>query len=254
MDELSNKVAIVTGSTKGIGKSIAEVFSQKGANVVVTSRNLSLAKEIVKNLNSYDTDPIAIKTDVTIDDDISNLIQTTKDHYGKIDILINNAGYPLTSEYWNSSFTDIGLEGYKNVIDADLLGSIRCCKAVIPIMKKANSGNIINISSTPAITGHDKGAPYTVAKAGLLGLTKHLALEYGKYNIRTNCLALGNIKSSATFEHFDSKTQQKLANETSLKRWGDTNDVANTCSLIVSDNFSFVNGQTIVIDGGNVLL
>ena len=121
-------------------------------------------------------------------------------------------------------------------------------------MKKANSGNIINISSTPAIAGHDKGAPYTVAKAGLLGLTKHLALEYGKYNIRTNCLALGNIKSSTTFEHFDSKTQQKLTNEASLKRWGDTNDVANTCSLIVSDNFSFVNGQTIVIDGGNVLL
>jgi len=142
MDELSNKVAIVTGSTKGIGKSIAEVFSQKGANVVVTSRNLSLAKEIVKNLNSYDTDPIAIKTDVTIDDDISNLIQTTKDHYGKIDILINNAGYPLTSEYWDSSFTDISLEGYKNVIDADLLGSIRCCKAVIPIMK--NCENLIN--------------------------------------------------------------------------------------------------------------
>ena len=93
MDELSNKVAIVTGSTKGIGKSIAEVFSQKGANVVVTSRNLSLAKEIVKNLNSYDTDPIAIKTDVTIDDDISNLIQTTKDHYGKIDILIDDGGH-----------------------------------------------------------------------------------------------------------------------------------------------------------------
>ena len=254
MGELSNKVAIVTGSTKGIGKSIAEVFSQKGAHVVVTSRNLSSAKAIVDGLASYETDPIAIKTDVTNDDDVSNLIQTTKNHYGKIDILINNAGFPLVSEYWDSSFNDIDVESFKNVIDADLIGSIRCCKAVIPVMKESNSGNIVNISSTPAIAGHDKGSPYTIAKAGLLGLTKHLALEYGKYNIRTNCLALGNIKSSATFDHFDNETQQKLANEASVKRWGEPIDVANICSNLVTDDFSFVNGQTIVVDGGNVLL
>ena len=254
MDKLSNKVAIITGSTKGIGKSIAEVFSQKGAHVVVTSRNLSSAKAIVDGLASYETEPIAIKTDVTNDDDVSNLIQTTKNHYGKIDILINNAGFPLVSEYWDSSFNDIDIEGFKNVIDVDLIGSIRCCKAVIPVMKESNSGNIVNISSTPAIAGHDQGSPYTIAKSGLLGLTKHLALEYGKYNIRTNCLALGNIKSSATFDHFDTNTQQKLANEASVKRWGETLDVANICSNIVTDDFSFVNGQTIVADGGNVLL
>ena len=150
MDELSNKVAIITGSTKGIGKSIAEVFSQKGAHVVVTSRNLSSAKAIIDELSSYETDPVAIKTDVTNDDDVSNLIQTTKNHYGKIDILINNAGFPLVSEYWDSSFHDIDIEGFKNVIDADLIGSIRCCKAVIPVMK-AVSYTHLTLPTTPYV-------------------------------------------------------------------------------------------------------
>lgn len=254
MNELTRKVVIITGSTKGIGQSIAKIFSQKGANVVVTSRNLNLAQNIVKELSSYGTDPIAIKTDVTSDEDVLNLIKNVQDYYGKIDILINNAGFPLTKEYWDSSFESITLQGYQSVLDVDLIGSIRCCKAVLPSMKQSMSGNILNISSTPAIAGHDKGAPYTIAKAGILGLTKHLALEYGKYNIRVNSLALGNIRSSATFDHFDNKTQEKLANETSLKRWGETDEVAKTCFAIISDDFSFVNGQTIVVDGGNVLI
>ena len=101
---LSDKVAIVTGSTKGIGLSIAKIFSKHGANVVVTSRSLDIAKNIVEDLSSYGTDSMALKTDVSKTDSVTNLVKTVIDHYDKIDILINNAGYPLKNEYWNSSF------------------------------------------------------------------------------------------------------------------------------------------------------
>ena len=254
MDELSNKVAIVTGSTKGIGRSIAHLFSKNGAHVIVTSRSLDVAQNIVKELHPYGNEALAIKTDVGSDDDVVNLVDTVVNKYGKIDILINNAGFPLTAKYWDSSFDLLSIEDYQNVINVDLMGSIRCCKKIIPLMKRNKYGSIVNISSTPALSGHDLGAPYTIAKAGILGLTKHLAKEYGKYNIRVNCLALGNIKSSATFDHFDQDTQEKLRNESSLQRWGETIEVAKTCLMLSSDNFSFVNGQTIVVDGGNVLL
>ena len=250
---LSDKVAIVTGSTKGIGLSIAKIFSKHGANVVVTSRSLDIAKNIVEDLSSYGTDSMALKTDVSKTDSVTNLVKTVIDHYDKIDILINNAGYPLKNKYWNSSFESLNIDDYQHVLDVDLLGSIRCCMQIIPIMKKQKNGNIVNISSTPAITGYDKGIPYTIAKSGLLGLTKHLALEYGKFNIRVNSLALGNINSSSTFDQLDKIEQEKLGNESSLRRWGEPEEVAKTCLMIVSDNFSFVTGQTIIIDGGTVM-
>ena len=250
---LSDKVAIVTGSTKGIGLSIAKIFSKHGANVVVTSRSLDIAKNIVEDLSSYGTDSMALKTDVSKTDSVTNLVKTVIDHYDKIDILINNAGYPLKNKYWNSSFESLNIDDYQHVLDVDLLGSIRCCMQIIPIMKKQKNGNIVNISSTPAITGYDKGMPYTIAKSSLLGLTKHLALEYGKFNIRVNSLALGNIRSSSTFDQLDKIEQEKLGNESSLRRWGEPKEVAKTCLMIVSDNFSFVTGQTIIIDGGTVM-
>ncbi len=250
---LSDKVAIVTGSTKGIGLSIAKIFSKHGANVVVTSRSLDIAKNIVEDLSSYGTDSMALKTDVSKTDSVTNLVKTVIDHYDKIDILINNAGYPLKNEYWNSSFESLNIDDYQHVLDVDLLGSIRCCMQIIPIMKKQKNGNIVNISSTPAIAGYDKGIPYTIAKSGLLGLTKHLALEYGKFNIRVNSLALGNINSSSTFDQLDKIEQEKLGNESSLRRWGEPEEVAKTCLMLVSDNFSFVTGQTIIIDGGTVM-
>ena len=209
---LSDKVAIVTGSTKGIGLSIAKIFSKHGANVVVTSRSLDIAKNIVEDLSSYGTDSMALKTDVSKTDSVTNLVKTVIDHYDKIDILINNAGYPLKNEYWNSSFESLNIDDYQHVLDVDLLGSIRCCMQIIPIMKKQKNGNIVNISSTPAIAGYDKGIPYTIAKSGLLGLTKHLALEYGKFNIRVNSLALGNINSSSTFDQLDKIEQEKFLN------------------------------------------
>lgn len=250
---LSDKVAIVTGSTKGIGLSIARIFSKNGANVVVTSRSLDMAKNIVDDLSSYGNDSMALKTDVSKTDSVINLAETVIEHYDRIDILINNAGYPLNNEYWDSSFDKLKIDDYQRVLDVDLLGSIRCCMQIIPIMKKQKNGNIINISSTPAIAGYDKGIPYTIAKSGLLALTKHLALEYGKFNIRVNSLALGNIRTSSTFDQIDKIEQEKLGTESSLRRWGEPDEVAKTCLMLVSDNFSFVTGQTIIVDGGTVM-
>ena len=213
-------------------------------------KRISVTPEIVKK---YNTQCQFMYCDIT--DEISlektkiNILQS----FNQIDILINNAGYPLKNEYWNSSFESLNIDDYQHVLDVDLLGSIRCCMQIIPIMKKQKNGNIVNISSTPAIAGYDKGIPYTIAKSGLLGLTKHLALEYGKFNIRVNSLALGNINSSSTFDQLDKIEQEKLGNESSLRRWGEPEEVAKTCLMLVSDNFSFVTGQTIIIDGGTVM-
>ena len=250
---IEGKVAIITGASSGIGYATALALSKAGVKVAIGARRTDKLKQLENEIKKNGGDSTAFSVDVSDADKVTFMVASVLKDFGKIDILINNAGYPLKNEYWNSSFESLNIDDYQHVLDVDLLGSIRCCMQIIPIMKKQKNGNIVNISSTPAIAGYDKGIPYTIAKSGLLGLTKHLALEYGKFNIRVNSLALGNINSSSTFDQLDKIEQEKLGNESSLRRWGEPEEVAKTCLMLVSDNFSFVTGQTIIIDGGTVM-
>jgi 3-oxoacyl-[acyl-carrier protein] reductase len=168
--------------------------------------------------------------------------------------LVNNAGYPFDRKIWTKRFHEVDEDEFDRIIQVDLKGTLRLCHSVLPAMLSSGGGVIINISSTPAVSGHTEGAPYTVAKAGVIAITKHIALEYGDKNIRAYTLALGNISSEATFSSMTVTERRKAAMENSMKRWGEPQEVAKVAASVADDDFSFATGNTIVIDGGTVLL
>ena len=253
---LRDKVAVVTGSTKGIGFAISKEFAENnGATVIVCSRNKKQAERTIKQINGK---VFAAALDVTDSSSIQNFVQQIISAHNRIDILVNNAGYPFDREIWYKRFHEVTDEEQEKIIEVDLKGSIRLSKAVIHSMLQnglnRNGGVIINISSTPAIAGHVEGSPYTIAKAGSIALTKCIAMEYGENNIRAYTLALGNIQTLATYGSMTENDRRKAVAEPSMKRWGDPVEVGKVAACVASDKFSFVTGNTIVIDGGTVLL
>ena len=246
-------------SARGIGYEMAKYFAEIcGSIVIVCSRHIENAKKVSKIIKGK---TYAIELDVTninnIDDCIGDIIKK----FGKIDVLINNAGYRFDKELWYKQLHEIEIDHFMEIINVDLMGSIRLSKAVLTHMIKKDKlnnnksgGVIINISSTPALSGHIEGSPYTIAKSGVIGLTKHIAREYGIYNIRAYTLALGNISTDATYYSMDEKHRFRAEEETSLKRWGSPDEVAKIASRIASDDFSYATGNTIIIDGGTIMI
>jgi 3-oxoacyl-[acyl-carrier protein] reductase len=256
---LKDKVAVVTGSTRGIGFAIAKEFAENnGATTIVCSRIKEQAERAIKQISSGKV--FAAEIDVASDISVKNFMQQTLSNFGRIDILVNNAGYPFDNNIWYKRFHEVTDEELQKILEIDLKGSVRLSRAVISSMLEKNTnengggrGVIINISSTPAIAGYTKGAPYTIAKAGNMGLTKCIAMEYGSDKIRSYTMALGNIATLATYNSMTEEDRNKAAQENSMKRWGKPEEVAKIAACIASDSFSFATGNTIVIDGGTVL-
>jgi 3-oxoacyl-[acyl-carrier protein] reductase len=256
---LKNKVAVVTGSARGIGFAIAKEFAENnGATTIVCSRIKEQAERAIKQISSGKV--FAAEIDVASSISIKKFMQQTLSNFGRIDILVNNAGYPFDNNIWYKRFHEVTDEELQKILEIDLKGSVRLSRAVISSMLEKNTnengggrGVIINISSTPAIAGYTKGAPYTIAKAGNMGLTKCIAMEYGSNKIRSYTMALGNIATLATYNSMTEEDRNKAAQENSMKRWGKPEEVAKIAACIASDSFSFATGNTIVIDGGTVL-
>ena len=256
---LQDKIILVSGSSSGIGYNMAKHFAENcGSIVIVCSRNIENAIRASKNINGK---TYAISLDVTDTNNIHNQIEDILKKFGKIDILVNNAGYRFDKELWYKKFHEVEIEQFMEIINVDLMGSIRLSKLVITHMIQNNikgnnksGGVIINISSTPAINGHIEGSPYTIAKSGIIGLTKHIAKEYGIYNIRAYTLALGNISTNATYYSMDQMHRSLAEEETSLKRWGKPEEVAKITAHLASDDFSYATGNTIIIDGGTIMI
>lgn len=260
---LTDKVAVVTGSTRGIGFAIAKEFAENnGATTIVCSRIHEQAERAIKLISSGKV--FAAEIDVASDISVKKFMQQILSNFGRIDILVNNAGYPFDNNIWYKRFHEVTDEELQKILEVDLKGSVRLSRAVISSMLQKNTTNenggdgggggvIINISSTPAIAGYTKGAAYTIAKAGNIGLTKCIAMEYGRNNIRSFTMALGNIATLATYDSMTEEDRNKAAQENSMKRWGRPEEVAKIAASIASDSFSFATGNTIVIDGGTVL-
>jgi 3-oxoacyl-[acyl-carrier protein] reductase len=254
---LSNKVGVISGSTRGIGFAIAKEFAEEnGATVIICSRNKQSATNAARQIKGK---AYAADLDVTSNTSVREFVQNVSVEFGRIDILVNNAGYPFDTNIWYKRFHEITDEELQEIIRVDVQGSVRLSREVISSMlqrdvSKNNGGVIINISSTPAIAGHTHGAPYTIAKAAVTALTKCIAMEYGTDNIRSYTLALGNIATLATYDSMNEDARDKAAEEPSMKRWGKPEEVAKIASCIASDQFSFATGNTIVVDGGTVLL
>jgi 3-oxoacyl-[acyl-carrier protein] reductase len=257
---LKDKVAVVTGSTRGIGFAIAKEFAENnGAITIVCSRIKEQAERAIKQISGGKV--FAAEIDIANDLSVKKFMEQILSKFGQIDILVNNAGYPFDTNIWYKRFHEVTDEELHKIIQVDLQGSVRLSRAVICSMLQKDTkknrlgggGVIINISSTPAIAGHTQGAPYTIAKAANIALTKCIAMEYGMNNIRSYTMALGNIATLATYDSITAADREKAAEEPSMKRWGRPEEVARIAACLASDNFSFATGNTIVIDGGTVL-
>ncbi len=254
MKFLDGKIAVITGATKGNGRAMANLFSEHGANVIVTGRDKNEAQSVAEQLaKEYQTDPLGLKVDVGVVDEVKEMTNNAHQKYGKIDILVNNAGYPIKDNLWDTRFDQIQDKDLENVIEVDTIGTYRCCREVLPDMVEKHRGAIINISSTPAISGYIKGAPYTVAKAANLGITKHIAAEFGKYGIRCNAIAPGTIATQRNWERLTTEQRVNIVSSIPLGRAGKPEEVASVALFLASDFTSFVSGQTIVVDGGETI-
>jgi 3-oxoacyl-[acyl-carrier protein] reductase len=248
---LQGKVAVVTGATRGIGFATAKELVARGATVIVCSRDPASAQRSVKLIGKK---AYPARLDVTNPQSVLGIVKQIILDHGRIDILVNNAGYPFEPRIWYKKMHKVGDEELDAILEVDLKGTFRVTRSVLPAMIRGGGGVIINISSTPAIAGYTEGAPYSLAKASIVAMTKHVALEYGRDNVRAYTLALGNIATDATYNSMTAKARKAAAKEGAMKRWGRPEEVARVISGLASDDFSFATGNTIVVDGGTVFL
>lgn len=244
---LEGKIAIVTGASRGIGKSIARSFIAQGATVAFTYRNSEdQAKALEKELTENGGVAKGFKSDAAKFEDAENLVKEVVEAFGTVDVVVNNAG--ITDDTLLMRMSE---EQWDRVIDVNLKSCFNLTKAVMRTMLKARSGSIINISSVVGVQGNAGQANYSASKAGILGFTKSVALELGSRSIRCNAIAPGFIETEMT-EKLDQDTVQGWRDTIPLKRGGAPEDVANACVFLASDMSSYVTGQTLNVCGGMI--
>ncbi len=245
---LKGRTAIVTGSGRGIGKAIALKLASYGANVVINDIPSSdYADATSEEIKAMGVGSIVVKGDVRNPADMENLIKTTVDTFGSIDILVNNAGITRDGLMLRMSEED-----WDMVLDINLKGAFNCIKAAARPMMKQKHGAIINIASVVGVMGNAGQANYSASKAGLIGLTKTVAKEFAKKNIRCNAVAPGFIDSDMTAKLSDEVKQSYFA-AIPLAKFGKTEDIADVVAFLASDMSKYVTGQVINVDGGLVM-
>lgn len=242
---LENKVAIVTGASKGIGKSIAITLAENGSKVVINGRDITSLEGVKADINKNGGQCIVISGDVSKPETAELVLNETIKNYGKIDILVNNAGVNM-----RSSTLEMSLNEWKTVLDMNLNSSLYFCKQTLPYMIKENYGKIINVSSTASKTPHRNAAPsYGASKAALNYLTMHLALEYADQNIYVNGVCPGPIETDMT-KQWSEEYRERAISKIPLKKLGTPQNVADTVLFLASDLSDFITGETININGG----
>ena len=242
---LNDSVAIVTGSGRGIGRSIALELASVGAKVVVNYAGRSdKAEETVELIRQAGGESLAVQADVSQEADVKRLIQTTLDHYGKINILVNNAGITRDTLLLRMKETD-----WDAVLDTNLKGVFLCTKAVSKGMLKQRSGVIINISSVVGLSGNAGQANYAAAKAGVIGFSKSVAKEFASRGVRVNVVAPGYIRTDMT-ETLPEEAKSEILRGIPLGHIGRPEDVAKVVRFLVSPEASYITGQTVCVDGG----
>jgi 3-oxoacyl-[acyl-carrier protein] reductase len=247
MMRLENKVAIITGAGSGIGRETALLFAKEGAKVVVADISERGGMETVEEIKGAGGEGVFIKLDVSSIEQAKQMVKETHERYGRIDILIINAGIvqdaliiKMTEEQWD------------RVINVNLKGAFNCIKAVVDVMINQGSGVILNASSIVGVYGNIGQANYASAKAGLIGMTKTLAKELGRKGVRVNAVAPGFIRTPMV-GGVPEKVLDMVKEKTPLRRLGEPRDVAYAYLYLASDEAGFINGAVIPVDGGLVL-
>ena len=244
MKLLQDKVAIITGGSRGIGAAIAKKFGAYGAKVVFTYRSSEdKAKAVESEIIEAGGEALAVKSDASDFNQAEELIKTTLDQFGKIDVLINNAG--ITRDTLMLRMKE---EQWDEVIQTNLKSAFNLTKHVLRPMMKKRSGSIINMSSIVGVTGNAGQANYAASKAGLIGFSKSIAKEVGSRNIRCNVIAPGFIETDMT-HGLDEKTKEYYLNNIPMKRLGKSEEIADTCAFLASDMSSYISGQVISVCG-----
>ena len=245
MKLLEGKTAIITGASRGIGKGIATIFAEHGANVAFTfSSSVEAAKALEKDLHAHGTVVKGYQSNAASFDDSQKLVERVLNDFGTIDILINNAG--ITKD---NLLMRMGEDDFDKVIEVNLKSVFNMTKAVQRTMLKQRKGSIINMSSVVGVKGNAGQTNYAASKAGIIGFSKSVALELGSRNIRSNVIAPGFIETEMTAK-LDEQTVAGWRAGIPLKRGGSPEDIANACVFLASDLSSYITGQTINVDGG----
>ncbi len=245
MKILEGKNVIITGASRGIGKGIAEIFADHGANVAFTySSSEGPALELEKNLTAKGVNAKSYKSNAASFAEAEELVKQVLEDFGGIDILINNAG--ITKD---NLLMRMGEDDFDKVIEINLKSVFNMTKAVQRTMLKQRKGSIINMSSVVGVKGNAGQTNYAASKAGMIGFTKSVALELGSRNIRCNAIAPGFIETEMT-DKLDEKTVQGWRDAIPLKRGGTPEDVANACLFLASDMAAYITGQVLNVDGG----
>ena len=245
---LDNKVAIVTGGSRGIGRAIATTLAAAGASVVINYKSdEASAKAVVDAIVQQEGRATAVQADVSHPDDVDRLFSTTMDTYGKLDILVNNAGITRDTLVLRMNTDD-----FDAVLNTNLRGVYLTTKAALRPMTRARTGRIINITSVIGLTGNAGQANYAAAKAGLIGFTKSVAREMASRSVTVNAVAPGYIETELT-NTLDDAVRDAILAAIPLARFGQAQDIAQMVCFLASDAASYITGQTITVDGGMVM-
>jgi 3-oxoacyl-[acyl-carrier protein] reductase len=253
MGRLDGRAGLVTGGSGGIGRATAVELAREGADVAIHYRgNSAKAQATASQIRDLGRRAVAISADVTDRSAAHDLVRRTIEEFGRIDLLACFAGHPFRRSDWFKAYPDLTEEDFRSPLNTDLLGSAYVAQAAIPAMAASGKGSIVFVGSTPALTGDTVGITYLVAKAGVLALTRALAMAYGDRGVRVNAIALGSIATEA-METLESSETRALADEPALKRWGRPEEVARAVGFLLSDDASYMTGATLVMDGGYAL-
>jgi 3-oxoacyl-[acyl-carrier protein] reductase len=249
---LKDRVAIVTGGGHGIGRAYALGLAGEGAKVVIAEIDAKAADEVAKEIEVQGGQALAVPTDVANEESTQAMAHRTVDHFGGIDVLVNNASIFATVPMSRVGFEDISMEEWDRLMAVNLKGPWLCCRAVVPYMRQRGKGKIINISSGTIMDGGGgTRAHYVASKAGVMGLTRTLAQELGKDNICVNTLAPGSTLSEVNPSAEVLAFRQRSASGRALKRVERPDDLVGTVLFLASDDADFITGQMILVDGGD---
>lgn len=243
---LKNKKAVVTGSTRGIGRAVAEEFLKLGAEVLIVSRSQDDIDSEIERYKKDGYQVYGVKCDVTIGDDREKLISKTEELWGKLDILVNNAGTNTRKKTLDNSGDD-----YDKIMNLNSKSVFELCKTVHPLLKKSNDASIVNIVSVAGYTSVGTGSPYAISKAGMIHFTQYLSVEWAVDGIRVNAVAPWYIKTSLSEPVLKNKDYlEKILLRTPMKRVGEPVEVAAAVAFLSMPAASYITGECISVDGG----